>query len=198
MTIPHRTPRQNEPEILLDHESDIIRACALKRSERDHMIIFLALNTGLRNSELVNLTIECIRPYDVITPIMELPGTIAKGGLPREIPLKPDLRNMLSDYLKRKFNLGESLLSNDYLFVSRYTHRKLSTRDFQRILREISIDAIGRSIHPHILRHTFATKLLEVSNLRIVQKILGHKNIQTTQIYCHPNSNDLVNAVNNM
>lgn len=198
MTIPPTHPKQNEPEILLDHEAEMILEHAYKSSERDRMMILLALSTGLRNSELVHLTIECIRPYGEITSIMELPGKIAKGGWPREIPLKPDLRVELSAFLKRKFDWGEGILNSDYLFVSRFTRNKLSQRDFQRVLKTISTNSIGRSIHPHILRHTFATKLLEVSNLRIVQKILGHKNIQTTQIYTHPNSNDLVNAVNQL
>ncbi len=196
MTIPPTHPKQKEPEILLDHEIELILEYAISDSERNRMMILLALSTGLRNSEIVYLTIECIRPFDIITSIMELPGAIAKGGHPREIPLKPDLRYELSAFLKRKFDWGESLLPHDFLFVSRYTKNKLSTRDFQRILREISIKSIGRAIHPHILRHTFATRLLEVSNLRVVQKALGHKNIQTTQIYTHPNSNDMVDAFN--
>lgn len=198
MSIPRTYNKQKEPEILLDHETEMILEYALKSSERDRIMILLALSTGLRNSELVGLTIECIRPYDVITSIMELPGKIAKGGWPREIPLKPDLRDDLSAFLKRKFDLGEGLLSSDFLFVSKFTRNKLCQRDFQRILKNISTQSIGRSINPHILRHTFATKLLEVSNLRIVQKVLGHKNIQTTQIYTHPNSNDLVSAVNQL
>ena len=196
MAIPLPYSKQKEPEILLTHEIELILEYALKVSERDRMMILLALDTGLRNSELVDLTIECIRPYDVITSMMELPGTIAKGGVAREIPLKPDLRDELSAFLIRKFDWGESILSHHHLFVSRYTHNKLCQRDFQRILKNISVNSIGRSINPHILRHTFATRLLEVSNLRIVQKALGHKNIQTTQIYTHPNSNDLSIAVN--
>lgn len=198
MMNPRTRTKQKEPEILLDHEIELIMEYADKSSERNRMMISLAVNTGLRCSEVIHLTIECIRPYDVITPMMLLPGTIAKGGYAREIPLKPDLRAELASFLKRKFDWGEGMLQNDFLFVSRFTRNKLNTRDFQRILREISIKSIGRAIHPHILRHTFATRLLAVSNLRIVQQILGHKNIQTTQIYTHPSSNELSVAVEEM
>lgn len=198
MSNQQKNNRQNEPEILLDHETEMILEYAYKSSERDRMMILLALSTGLRNGELVDLTIECIRPFGVITSIMELPAVIAKGGYAREIPLKPDLRTELSAFLGRKFQWGEGCLNSDFLFVSRYTHNKLCQRDFQRILRFISTQSIGRAIHPHVLRHTFGTKLLEVSNLRIVQKVLGHKNIQTTQIYTHPSSNDVASAVNQL
>lgn len=198
MRNPRTLPNKIELKILLPHEIDFILEEAMKQSHRDYMMIFLCLNTGLRNSELVNLTVECVRPHKVFTSIMWLPGTIAKGGSGREIPLNPDTRQKLQWFYQRKVDWSEYVKPESPLFVSRYTHKKLSPRDFQRILSEISIKSIGRSAHPHLLRHTFATKLLAASNLRIVQQVLGHKNIQTTQIYTHPNSNDLVNAVNKL
>jgi site-specific recombinase XerD len=127
-----------------------------------------------------------------------LPGTIAKGNSPRDIPLNPDIREHLKQFLTFKRNQKENTSPGDYLFVSVFSHRKLSPRDFQRIVSTASYTTIGRSIHPHILRHTFATRLLAVSNLRIVQKVLGHKNIQTTQIYTHPSSNDISDAINKL
>ena len=190
--------RQNEPEVLLNNEIESLLAGALDSCFRDFIMIGLALNTGLRNQELVDLRIEHISPYDVISNILLLPGEIAKGGTPREIPLNPDLRSNLSEFLAWKSRRNEPVLPGSFLFVSKYTKNKLSPRDFQRLVRTISINSIGRPIHPHILRHTFATKLLAVSNLRIVQKILGHKSIQTTQIYTHPSSNDLCEAVNKL
>jgi len=51
-------------------------------------------------------------------------------------------------------------------------------------------------IHPHTLRHTFATKLLEKSNIRVVQQVLGHKNLQSTMIYTHPSKNVILEAIN--
>ena len=189
---------RKEPEILLNHEIDLLLSEAKNQSLRDYTMILLALNTGLRNSEIIGLTIETVRPYDVISNIIQLPGSIAKGGTSRDIPLRPDIRDALEIFLKLRFTQEGSLSPSSFLFVSKYTRRPLSPRDFQRILQKISVKVLGKSINPHILRHTFATKLLTVSNLRIVQKLLGHKNISTTQIYTHPNNNDLVTAVEKM
>jgi len=189
---------RKEPVILLfDEQQDFITE-ASNSGIRNFTMVSLALGTGLRNNELINLTIEMIKPYTDITKILYLPCTIAKGGISRDIPLHPDLRSDLWRFLTWKQNNNEPSHPADYLFISKYTHRRLSSRDFQRIVDKISIKSIKRKIHPHILRHTFATRLLAVSNLRIVQKALGHKNISTTQIYTHPSSSDLSEAVDKL
>lgn len=198
MKNPNSHPQQKEPEILLDNEIDLLLAGAKYESIRDYTMIFLALNTGLRNGEIVGLTVECIRPFEVVSNFLQVPRSIGKGGLSREIPLRADTREALINFLIYKVDSGEGDLSSNFLFVSKYTFRKLSPRDFQRMLYKVSVKTLGRSIHPHVLRHTFATKVLANSNLRIVQKLLGHKNISTTQIYTHPNSNDLVDAINHL
>ena len=89
-------------EILLDDEINMLLTFAMEKSYRDYLMIFLCLNTGLRNSELVNLTVECIRPFDEITCVLVLPGLIAKGGRSREIPFRPDLRLELKKFLEYK------------------------------------------------------------------------------------------------
>lgn len=191
-------PVKSKIDILLEEEIIPLKQAAAASYFRDFVMISLALSSGLRNSEIVNLTVECIRPLDEISNILDLPGTIAKGGNPRQIPLHPDLRSLLQEFLEWKWNMGEQIDGSALLFISRYTHKPLNPRDFQRRLRSISLSAIGRAVHPHVLRHTFATKLLAVSNLRIVQKLLGHKNISTTQIYTHPSNNELLTAIKKM
>ncbi len=84
----------------------------------------------------------------------------------------------------------------DFLFFSKYTHRQLSSRDFQRIVKQLSIRSIGRPITPHILRHTFATRLLKHTNLRVTQVLLEHSNLQTTQLYTHVNIDDALDSIN--
>jgi len=186
------------PKILLKEEIISILALAKNSNFRDRVMIDLALGTGLRNSELINLTVFCIAPYTGVTDYLEVPGTIAKGGRPRSIPLHPDLKVLLTKYLAWKDANFEPTLPHSPLFVSLRTKRPLSQRDFQRIVSNYSKKAIGRSIHPHTLRHTFATRLLAKSDLRIVQELLGHKSIQNTQIYTHPNNNDFTNAIKRM
>ena len=183
------------PDILLDHEIELIKKMAKQIYIRDWMIIALALGTGLRNSELINLTLELIRPYDEIASSLFIPGSISKGGRSRNIPLYSELRGNILEFYNWKLERNEPVDPNSFFFITKYTKNKLSPRDFQRIVKSTSIMALGRPVHPHTLRHTFATKLLSVSNIRIVQQVLGHKNIQTTQIYTHPSSNDISDAI---
>lgn len=186
------------PDTLTEQEALSLRTFASQGYVRDWMMITLALGTGLRNSELINLTIECFRPYDEISNFIELPASIAKGARSRQIPLRADLRESLQNFMQWKFHQGEILAGSSLLFVSKFTHNRLNPRDFQRMLKSLSMQAIGRSINPHVLRHTFATNLLKVSNMRIVQKALGHKYISTTQIYTHPSNDEISEAFNNL
>ena len=184
--------------VLIDSEITALKLIAFESYTRDGMIITLALGTGLRNSELCDLTIECIRPFNEISGILDLPGTIAKGVFARQIPIRPDLKLLLQNFLIWKFNRGERIDGTACLFLTKFTKNKLQSRDIQRIVRSLSMRSIGRPIHPHILRHTFATKLLAVSNLRIVQQVLGHKNISSTQIYTHPSTDEIAEAIKKM
>jgi len=190
--------KRPEINVLTYSEINALKLIASEQYTRDLMIITLALGTGLRNSELCDLTIECIRPFDEISGILELPGTIAKGGFPRQIPIRPDLRLSLHNFLIWKVDHGQRIDGNAYLFQTKFTNNKLQSRDIQRIVRSLSLISIGRPIHPHILRHTFATRLLAVSNLRIVQQVLGHKHIASTQIYTHPSTDQIAEAIKKM
>lgn len=187
--------QQREPEILLDMEIDSLKAQAFDSGVRDFTMILLTLNTGLRCSEVTGLTVNCVFAYNTVTNFLNLPGAIAKGGRPRKIPFHLDVMKQINTFIDWKRATHESLEPDAPLFLSKFTHKQLSARDFQRICRTLSIECLGRPIHPHTLRHTFATKLLQNSNIRVVQKALGHADIRTTQIYTHPSDEDLNTAV---
>lgn len=189
---------QKTPKILLDHEIELLLEEAQKHCLRDYNLIFFVLNTGLRNTETISLDIEHVFPFGTVTGLLELPASIAKGGRPRAIPLNYITRNTLNNYILDGFNSGKITGGESPLFRSKYTNKRLGPRDFQQILRKHSVNALKHACYPHMLRHTFATKLLQQSNLRIVQKILGHSNIQNTQIYTHPSSGDMTEAVNKL
>ncbi len=197
-TSANRLHRAQTPEILLDGEINVLLVEARKSSERDYMMIFLALNTGLRNSELLGLLIEDVRPYEIITPLLDVRPGIAKNSIARSIPLRQTVQDELVLFLKTDHFTSDPPAPNEPLFQSSRGVRPLCPRDFQRIVRTHALNSLGRCIHPHALRHTFATKLLAVSNIRIVQQLLGHKNLQSTQIYTHPSSNDMAEAVNKL
>jgi len=165
---------------------------------RDYIMIKLALLTGIRNSECVQLTVFCIAPYGTVYNYLEIPNVIAKRGQGRSLPLHPDLKHDLTEFLSWKFKNKEEIETGSALFVSARAKKQLNTRDFHRIVYTHSLNSIGRPIHPHTLRHTFATELLSKSNLAIVQEALGHKSIQSTQIYLHPSTNDVLKAINQL
>ena len=169
-----------------------------QRDIRDFTMIYLALSTGLRCSELVGLFIEDFAPFGDVSRILTVPSRIGKNGKKREIPINHETRSVLARFLKSKQLRNHNITPDSYLFVSHYTLKPLSSRDFQRIVHDISISSLGRSISPHILRHTFATRLLKHTNLRVVQEVLGHVNIQTTQIYTHVDINDVSLAIDDV
>lgn len=186
------------PEILLPNEVDSLKAQARENSYRDFMMIYFTLMTGLRNTELISLMVFCVKPYGEIANEVQVPALIAKGGRARNIPLHPDLKIELEKFFNWKRTHDEPCEPDSPLFCSKRTKNQLSTRDFHRIVYHHSKNSINRSIHPHVLRHTFATRLLEKSNVSIVQQMLGHKSIQTTQIYLHPTRDDFTKAIDQM
>ncbi len=197
--IPKRKYRHgNTPDILLDDEIGLILQEALNHSHRDYTMFFLALHTGLRHSEVVGLNVENVYQYETVVNFLDLPAEIAKGKKPRKIPLNLQIRAILKGYLTEELSSERITGAESPLFRSKFTNKRLGPRDFQQILRRHSVSALKRPCNPHKLRHTFATKLLEKSNIKIVQEILGHSSLQSTQIYLHPSSSDKAAAVDKL
>lgn len=172
-------------------------SAAKKQSLRDYTMVHLALSTGLRVSEIVGLYIEDVARYGPVSNILTVPSRISKGGKKRHIPINEESRIVLQRYLSLRLEHYPVLNPDSFLFMSRYTFRPLNTRDFQRIVNLLSITSIGRKISPHTLRHTFATMVLKHTNLRVVQELLGHVRLNTTQIYTHVDLEDSRAAIEN-
>ncbi|MBA7681448.1 Tyrosine recombinase XerC [subsurface metagenome] len=186
------------PEILNDDEIRILLHAAAGNNLRDYTMINLALNTGLRISELIKLDVSDIMPFGEVTSVLTVRAEIAKGGKPRKIPLNQDMIENLRRYILELKHAGKTYHPGAPLFSSKKSNKRIGPRGFQLLLRALAINALGHPCNPHMLRHTFATHLLRQSNLRIVQQLLGHSNISTTTIYTHPNSSDLELAVSKM
>lgn len=184
-------------KIINDIEIRKLLFAAKDNDLRDFTMIYLALSTGLRVSELVGLFIEDIAPFGEVSTILTIPPRIGKNSKKREIPINQETRSAISEFIRIKSMRHQFINSDSFLFVSHHTHKQLSTRDFQRIVKNLSISSIGRSISPHTLRHTFATRLLKHTNLRVVQEALGHSSLQTTQIYTHVDLSDARTAIDN-
>jgi integrase/recombinase XerC len=129
---------------------------------------------------------ECcaLTPHDLDLP-RQLITVLGKGSKVRRLPLGEPARDALVAYLEH----GRAVLAGDdspadAIFLNR-RGRRLSTRDARRIVSRYPL-ADGQTLHPHVLRHAYATHLLEGgADLRAVQELLGHADLSTTQIYTH-------------
>ena len=144
---------------------------------RDRAMLELAYACGLRAEELVRLTIDSV---DFDAECVRIEG---KGSKTRLVPVGEPALRALSRYLER----ARPALAHDQepaLLLSK-SGRPLSTSDVRRRLRVWSTRAgLGGSVHPHALRHSFATHLLNGgADLRAIQELLGHSSISTTQVY---------------
>ncbi|MDC0127723.1 tyrosine recombinase XerC [Methylophilaceae bacterium] len=147
---------------------------------RDHAILELFYSSGLRLSELVNINKNDINFKDGIISV------IGKGNKERVIPLGSFASKAIKKWLSLRDNIGGLASETEILFL-RKNGKKLSPRAIQYRLKFWAIkQGIPENIHPHLLRHSFASHLLQSSqDLRAVQELLGHENISTTQIYTH-------------
>jgi len=147
-------------------------------SLRDKAILELLYSSGLRLSELVNLN-----PIDLNLKDRSLMVT-GKGGKTRLLPIGKKAIEAISQWLAVRNQLAK--IDEEALFVGTKGDR-LGQRAIQaRITHWGKKNGIQQGVYPHLLRHSFATHLLEASgDLRAVQELLGHKDISTTQIYTH-------------
>lgn len=152
--------------------------------KRDQAIIELLYASGIRVSELVNLKLQDI---DLANRTLRVMG---KGRKERLAPFSVSARKTLIDYLKNSriklLDHNKKEYNVDYLFLNSKGN-KLTTRGVEYILKDIEKKTgCNYGLHPHIFRHSFATHLLEGgADLRVIQELLGHESLNTTQVYTH-------------
>lgn len=152
-------------------------------SVRDRAILEVLYGCGLRVAELSGLNL------DSVDLNAELIRVLGKGGKERIVPLGARAKEALVVYLlkERKF-LEEKgrLIDNNALFLN-YSGGRLTTRGIARLVKKYKVLAgLIKKVTPHVLRHTFATHLLEGgADLRAIQEMLGHSSLSTTQNYTH-------------
>ena len=170
----------------------LVRAARRVRPEwvgaRNEAIIALLARAGLRLGEITALTLQDItlRPRSGFVLVRQ-----GKGRKQRRVPLSAESRRALADYLAKR-----PKSSSNALFISK-RGGALSRRSVQAMITKAAQDAhIEGRVTPHVLRHTFATRLLNrQANLRIVQELLGHESIRTTQRYTHLTEEEMQQAV---
>ena len=149
-------------------------------SSRNKAILELMYATGLRISEVISLEFKNVDYDECIIRVM------GKGSKERIVPVNDYAIKYLKEYID---NYRPELVKNDinnYIFLN--NHGRMLTRQgiFKMIKNYAALKNIKKTIGPHTLRHTFATHLLENgADLRVIQELLGHSDISTTQIYMH-------------
>jgi integrase/recombinase XerD len=177
--LPNYKKESKIPEVLNKEETaKIIKSI---ENPKHQLMIKLMYSSGIRISELLNL-----KPKDIDIERNILIVRNGKGAKDRITLFSQNLEKELLNYL-----LKES--PKNYLFESN-RNKKYSSKTIEKIIEKNSKKAINRKIRPHVLRHSFATHLLESGiDIRKIQKLLGHKNLRTTQIYTQIAKSDLEN-----
>ena len=164
------------------------------KATRNLTMILLMLDAGLRVGEVVEFRV-CWFFYDgTIMDNVTIPAFFTQTKTERSIPIGTRLKAALITMLTY-VNRSGPMANLDRLFGPNMEHGTLTTRQVQRIIKRLGEKAGLGNIHPHMLRHTFGTRLMRTTNAAIVQRLLGHKHLSSTQIYCHPNAEDLKNAI---
>ncbi len=169
------------PEVLTKDE--VLKMINHSETRKSRLILSLLYSSGLRVSELVRL-----KPADI--SFNENIGWVrgGKGAKDRIFTLSPGLAGELQEHLRKNKEMK-------YVFS---TDKPLTTRNVQKIVKHIRQRAeIQKRVTPHTLRHSFATHLLEAgTDIRMIQALLGHSSLNTTQIYTHVSSDQIKKIAN--
>ena len=170
----------SEAEVVVFSEDEVERLLFhLENQEqvalRDKTLVYILLYAGLRVGELVNLKIQDL---DLLTMSIKVVG---KGGKYREVPLKPEVAEIIKEYLESDRKESPYAKSSQLLVTQR--SGKMDTDTVNKVLKKLG-KSLNMTIFPHKFRHTFCTRLLKKGvDLTTVAKLAGHANIQTTASY---------------
>ncbi|OGM02206.1 hypothetical protein A3K72_00870 [Candidatus Woesearchaeota archaeon RBG_13_36_6] len=172
--LPYSKLPQRLPEVLTKEE--VIKLFQSIENPKHSLMIKLMYSAGLRVSELVHLKVKDFQLDKGYGWVRE-----GKGNKDRLFIIAEKLKNELIDYIKK-----ENLVSNSWIFKGR-NNTHISARTIQQITKQATKRAgLRKGVHPHTLRHSFATHLIEDGyDVASVQSLLGHRSAATTMIYVH-------------
>ena len=174
----------NEPSVkkLLEASREDSRPLA----RRDTAILELLYSSGLRVSELVNARLENLYLEDGAIRVT------GKGNKTRVVPVGSAALEALNRYLEGERPSLVSRQTGSEIFLSKWGKRLTTTRIWQIVKQRAKLAGIEQNVYPHLLRHSFATHLLgNGADLRVIQELLGHADISTTQVYTHVDQKQL-------
>lgn len=150
-------------------------------NERDRAILEVLYGCGLRVSEVCSLKISEVYLKDMFVKVM------GKGSKERLVPMAPSTASAIMDYLSVR--PGSDAGCEDVLFLNRFGRALSRVAVFKMVKSVALVAGVDKNLSPHTFRHSFATHLIENgADLRVVQEMLGHESILTTEIYTHVDS----------
>jgi integrase/recombinase XerD len=171
------------PEYLTTDEIDVLEDSidlSIPEGHRNRAIIEVLFSCGLRVSELVNLQWSQLYPDEHYVRVF------GKGGKERLVPISDRALKEIDNYMPWRNSLKIKPGEEAYIFLNRRGSHLTRTMILIMLKRQAEEAGIQKTISPHTLRHSFATALLEGgADLRVIQAMLGHENIGTTEIYTH-------------
>ena len=179
------------PEVLSEEEVIELLKTPDKHTDlgkRDYALLEVLYSCGLRVSEAEKLQLNQINTQEKIIKV------VGKGKKERIIPIRDEALNAIKDYI---YNVRSEkrIVDKNYVFLNRSGKKLTRQVIYSLVVKYAKYAGIEKKIHPHTLRHSFATHLLDNgADLRVVQEILGHTNIGTTQLYTHVTTKTLVKS----
>jgi integrase len=167
----------------------------LDRSPPLSIAIALLWYTGIRVSELCQLTWPNADIFSTNRPLLTLPPSITKTRTPRVLPLPLPLVRRLEQHAAHDTNQLPLVRPEAFIIHHLKKTDPYSTRAIQYALGDAAKTLKLNHITPHSFRHSFATRMLRVSNIRITQLALGHASITSTAIYTHPTLDEIETAM---
>ena len=171
------------PEVLSTEEVDALENSidvSKPEGHRNRAIIEVLFSCGLRVSELVNLKLSNLYIEEQYVRVL------GKGSKERLVPISPKALRELDNWFQVRSTMSIKPKEEDYVFLNRRGAHLTRTMILIMIKRQAEMAGIRKTISPHTLRHSFATALLEGgADLRVIQALLGHEDIGTTEIYTH-------------
>lgn len=187
-----------ETSKLIEHILRPIRGRRCRPSQwRDYALMLIMLDAGLRVGETVQLKQGDLTVAGSPVSLLTIRAEIAKTKQARDVPLTDRFQQAVKQLALYHWKRGPHF-DHFYAFFTTNPRRHITVRQVQRIIGQAGQKALNRTITPHMLRHTFGTRILKRSNMRVTQKLLGHARITSTEIYTHPDADDMQDAIDRL
>ena len=168
-----------------------------RKAARNRLLIMVMLEAGLRLNEALTLKLWQLWLGGAPVSTIEITAEHTKTKTARSVPVSSRLAAAI-DHANRMIWGPLHVPNHAPAMCYRLPWEPPTARAVQKILAGAGWKICGRSITPHMLRHTFATRLMRVTDIRTVQVLLGHKHLSSTQVYTHPSTDDCVQAIKSL